>query len=61
MNYNCAYTRKLWVYKNTDFIKLSSIIPNSKWANIINGAETLENVTENFTSEFLSSVRQGIP
>ena len=37
------------------------MIENCDWENIINGAETVDIATENFTSKFLSCVRQCIP
>jgi hypothetical protein len=61
INYIRAYTRKVWAYKNADLVKLNSLIENCDWANIINGAETVDIATENFTSKFLSCVRQCIP
>jgi hypothetical protein len=61
INYNRAYTRKVWVYKNADLVKLNSLIENCDWANIINGADTEHIAAENFTSKFLSCVRQCIP
>jgi hypothetical protein len=61
INYNRAYTRKVWPYKNADLVKLNYLIENCDWANIINGAETVDIATENFTPKFLSCVRQCIP
>ena len=60
INYRRAYRRKIWIYKNADFTKLNTLIENCNWANIINGSETLESATENFTSKFLSYIRECI-
>lgn len=50
---------RVLVCKNTDFIKRNLLIENL--ANFINGADSFELGTGNFTSEFLSYVRKCIP
>ena len=61
INYNRSYKRKIWAYKNADFTKLNYLIENCDWTKSINEAKSINLATENFTSEFLSCVRECIP
>jgi hypothetical protein len=59
---NCkrAYQRKIWDYKNADFDRLNLMIHEStcNWSSIIGDAINVTEATENFTSHFLSCVRE---
>ena len=49
------------VFFSNSFRSNARGVENCNWANIINGSETFESATENFTSKFLSYIRECIP
>ena len=61
VNYKRAHRRTILIYKNADFDRLNAFSDNCNRENIINGADTLELATENFSSKFLSYIRECKP
>lgn len=57
LNYNRSYKRKVWIYKDADFDKLNSLIQHCDWTNIITEADNVNIAVDNFTTKFLSFVR----
>lgn len=55
LNLNCAYKRKVWLYKNADFDRLNSLITNTDWETLIMRTDNVHNATVNFSHTFLFS------
>ena len=61
LNLNCAYKRKVWLYKNADFDRLNSLITNTDWETLIMRTDNVHNATVNFSHTFFSHIRESIP
>jgi hypothetical protein len=58
---NSAYKRNVWLYKSGDFDKLNRLIESTDWDSKILDAVDIDQATENFTSTFVSHVRECVP
>ena len=58
---NQAYQRKVWIYKEADFDKLNNLISHCDWNNLITDAPNIDTATENFSTQYLSFVRECVP
>ena len=61
VNYNNAYNRQVWMYKQADFNKLNTLIKNTDWVKLIIEADSTNHAAENFSSTFLQQVSECIP
>ena len=60
-NFNRSYTRKIWQYKNADIDTLNSLIANYDWGRLITDADNMDSATINFSTKYMSLVRECIP
>ena len=56
VNYNKAYERKVWQYKNADFDKLNLLIKNTDWNTVILSAENIDQAV-NCSNTFVTHIR----
>ena len=58
---DCAFTRRIWMYKNADYESLNMKYLNTNWTQILRYSENISDAVKKFTSIVLSSANIHIP